>query len=241
MNMAADEYLLSISSFPVLRFYEWKPKAISLGRFQSATDIDLDYCRSAGIDIVRRQTGGKAVLHDSELTYSFIVDGDLLPRSIVESYQVISSALIHGLFLLGINAEMAVRTIKNRYKSVCFSAPSVYEVVVNGKKLIGSAQRRMSGKILQHGSILIKPDFLELVRCFGLGNDPLAIRDFSETITGIESESLVCLSADEIESAMLKGFCACFGIQDIIPKQFSDADLREIEILAGKYKYSTIK
>ena len=94
--MAIDEVLLS-SKVPVLRLYQWKPCAISIGRYQDINEIDLEYCTENSIDIVRRITGGKAVLHEKELTYTFIIDKKMMPRSIIESYQIISSAIIQGI------------------------------------------------------------------------------------------------------------------------------------------------
>ncbi len=103
-NMAIDEVLLS-SRVPILRFYQWEPCAVSIGRYQDLDDIELEYCAENSIDVVRRITGGKAVLHERELTYSFIIDKELMPRSIIESYKIISSAIIQGLRTLGLNPE----------------------------------------------------------------------------------------------------------------------------------------
>ncbi len=165
INMAIDEVLLS-STVPVLRFYQWKPNAVSIGRFQDINEIDLDYCNKNRIDVVRRITGGKTVLHEHELTYSFIVDKTKLPRSIVESYNLISSALIRGLRILGLNPEMNKTKIVNKDNPVCFQEPSFNEVVINHKKVVGSAQVRVKGKLLQHGSILTGIDNRKHSNCF---------------------------------------------------------------------------
>ena len=105
-NMAIDEALLQ-SEAPVLRFYRWRPPAISIGYFQKLEEeIDLEECKRQGIDYVRRITGGKAVLHDKELTYSFVISQDLMPKSIIESYKIISKAILIALGNLGLKAGM---------------------------------------------------------------------------------------------------------------------------------------
>src|SRR3989344_4594328 len=105
LNMAIDEALL-ISEKPVLRLYRWKPAALSLGYSQRMDEINLIQCEKLGIDYVRRLTGGKAVLHDKELTYSFIINEDAMPKRIIDSYMVISNAILFALKKLGINAYM---------------------------------------------------------------------------------------------------------------------------------------
>ncbi|MHC4322117.1 MAG: lipoate--protein ligase family protein, partial [Planctomycetota bacterium] len=117
-------------------------------------EIDLEYCAENDIDVVRRITGGKAVLHEKELTYSFIIDKEIMPRSIIESYKIISSAIIQGLRTLGLNPEMNSSKIENRDYPICFQEPSLNELTINRKKFVGSAQIRKKGKLLQHGSIL---------------------------------------------------------------------------------------
>ena len=163
-NMAVDEAIMKIHSQgdtpPTLRFYGWQPAALSLGYFQQAKkEVDFEKCQQEGIDLVRRLTGGRAILHDRELTYSIIIreDYNLLADSIEKSYQQISSGLVAGLNQLGIAAELkAVERGKKAprgHSAACFDAPSWYEVILNNKKLIGSAQRRKENTILQHGSL----------------------------------------------------------------------------------------
>lgn len=170
MNMAVDEAVLTSVSRglapPTIRFYRWSPPAVSLGYFQSLQkELDLAACRKADVDVVRRLTGGRAVLHQYELTYSIVVpeDNAKVAGSILEAYLAISGGLVEGLAELGITAELAAGTKPGAVASaVCFEAPSMYELVVGGKKLVGSAQTRRSGCLLQHGSILIEldPDLL---------------------------------------------------------------------------------
>jgi lipoate-protein ligase A len=171
-NMSVDEELLARAqagdATPVLRFYTWDPPAVSLGRFQkSETAVDAAACRQRGFDIVRRVTGGRAVLHHRELTYSVVArtDHPLFPSDILGTYKIIAQGLMAGFRNIGIDAEMvshggrnAPLVNKNSKNPSCFSSPSWYEIVVGGRKIAGSAQRRLSAAFLQHGSILISYD-----------------------------------------------------------------------------------
>lgn len=169
-NMAVDEAILLAHADgrvpATLRFYGWQPAAVSLGYFQRAADeIDRAACREQGIDIVRRLTGGRAVLHDAELTYSIIAGEGYpgIPATITASYRYFSEGLLAGLARLGITAGMnmpraAYGQVKRQpnTSAACFDAPSHYEITVEGRKLIGSAQVRKQGVILQHGSLLLR-------------------------------------------------------------------------------------
>ncbi len=157
MNMAIDEALLS-SKLPVLRFYGWKPAGLSIGYFQSVKNFNFENLKKHKVGLVRRLTGGNAVLHDKELTYSFIIDEKEMPKSIVESYKKISKGLLQGLRNLGLKAVMNKDVSKGQKSAVCFNEPSWYEIWVNGKKSVGSAQKRVDGKLLQHGAVLIDID-----------------------------------------------------------------------------------
>jgi len=165
-NMALDEAILlsadSGKSPPTLRFYGWSPPAVSLGYFQDFNrEVNLNNCRSLGVDIVRRPTGGKAVLHENEITYSVISakDNPLFPDNILGTYKVISSCLIEALVSMGINASVVDSGYRqngtNVLKSLCFSEPSRFELLVAGRKICGSAQVRTKKAFLQHGSLLL--------------------------------------------------------------------------------------
>lgn len=167
-NMAADEALLlsqaNSSAPPALRLYGWRPAAISLGYFQKADkEIDFTACAQRGIDVVRRLTGGRAVLHDAELSYSITISEDhpLVPPTITAAYLLFSKALLAALRELGIDAHMTMpqaaysQSRSRAMSAACFDAPSYYEITVQGRKLVGSAQVRKNGLLLQHGSILL--------------------------------------------------------------------------------------
>lgn len=171
-NMAVDEAILRAvaagSRPPTLRFYGWSPPCLSLGRNQPLADADLAACRAEGIDVVRRPSGGQAVLHADELTYSAILM-QTDPRSeggVLEAYRRISDGLLLGLEALGVAAVQAVgqRGGEHATTPICFETPSEYEVTVGGRKLVGSAQWRSRGGVLQHGSLPLSGDLTRIVR-----------------------------------------------------------------------------
>jgi lipoate-protein ligase A len=165
-NMAIDQAigeLYTVQQQPTLRFYRWAPACLSLGfRQRLARDVDQAACAALGIDIVRRPTGGRAILHDQEVTYSLVTASDdalVRSSSIVQSYRMISEALCVGLGRLGITLELAPRPAPHSATSAaCFDLPSDYEITFNGRKLVGSAQSRQQNTLLQHGTILLHAD-----------------------------------------------------------------------------------
>ncbi len=218
-NMAVDEELLARAQAgertPVLRLYTWNPPAVSLGRFQKIEEaVDVDACRKHGFDIVRRITGGRAVLHRDELTYSVVgrTDNPLFPPSVHGTYKIIAAGLLAGLRNIAIPAEIVSRggryaqlVKKKDANPACFSSPSWFEIVVNGKKIIGSAQRRLSGAFLQHGSILISfNQELEAEVIRGPVN--------SGCITSIGQELGRTPALGAIKNAILTGFKSALGV-----------------------------
>lgn len=183
-NMALDEALLDWHSTgdipPIIRFYEWNPATLSIGYFQQAAkDINLEEVREQGLGFVRRPTGGRAVLHDQELTYSIIVSENYpnMPQTVTEAYRVLSEGLLVGFQNLGLDAYFSVPdtiekkdALKKPKSAVCFDAPSWYELVVEGKKVAGSAQTRQKGVILQHGAILLDLDEEKLLSVFNFAS-----------------------------------------------------------------------
>ena len=166
-NMAIDEaILLSIAQGeapPTIRFYGWSPACLSIGYSQDWVQaVNEEACAELGVDCVRRPTGGRAVLHEHEVTYAVVVpEGHrLLPKGVTESYRVLSQGILRGLQSLGVPAQMASghNQRKKQGTAACFDATSWYELVVDGRKLVGSAQMRRGGVILQHGSILVRFD-----------------------------------------------------------------------------------
>ncbi|MFH2028167.1 MAG: biotin/lipoate A/B protein ligase family protein [Nanoarchaeota archaeon] len=204
MNMAIDEALLT-SKEPVLRFYGWKPAGLSIGYFQFKNSFNFNNIKKHNIKLVRRLTGGNAVLHDKELTYSFIIDEDKMPKSIIDSYKEISKGLLQGLKNLNLNPEMNQEVKKGEKSAVCFNDPSWYEILVNKRKLVGSAQKRINKKLLQHGAILIEVDIDKYCSLFCNYSKEL-VNKLNQRMTSINQELKKEITYDELKKAMIKGF-----------------------------------
>jgi lipoyl(octanoyl) transferase len=228
-NMAVDEAILLSHSAgkvsPTLRFYGWKPAAVSLGYFQrSKSEIDVEQCKERKIDVVRRLTGGRAVLHDAELTYSIVVreDDPQIPRTITASYCYFSKGLLAGLEKLGIKAEMTVplaaygQKKKQPASAACFDAPSHYELTVAGRKLVGSAQVRKNGVILQHGSLLLRfsaKQFVDLLRVQSEEKREQTIQMLKSRATSLEEVLGRPVTWEEVYRPMPEAFASALGIQ----------------------------
>ncbi|MFK3188407.1 lipoate--protein ligase family protein [Staphylococcus aureus] len=251
-NMAMDEALLNFVSRgeidPVIRFYTWNPATLSIGYFQRLQkEIDIDKVKEKGFGLVRRQTGGRGVLHDKELTYSVIVPESHpnMPSTVTEAYRVISQGLLEGFKNLGFNTYFAVpKTPEERQKlkqprsSVCFDAPSWYELVVEGRKIAGSAQTRQKGVILQHGSILQDIDIDELFDMFIYKNERLKLKmkeAFVEKAVAINDISDKHITISQMEEAFEKGFKKGLNIE-LKPLELTEAQLEEVEELTEKYR-----
>jgi len=200
-NMAIDEAIFRIHQQervpPVLRFYGWKGPAVSLGYFQDAgEEINCAYCRGKGIDIVRRPTGGKAVLHGDDLTYSLVAGENTHPFSsdVVETYRTISGCIIRGLARSGIDVQIVEegRGGAGSAGGFCFATSYKNELLAGGRKICGSAQARARGVFLQHGSVLIDLDPLAVCAAIGKTKDAgrrareieAAVTSVRETIGG---------------------------------------------------------
>lgn len=172
-NMQIDKDLLDFAienqlNEPIFRLYAWSPACVSLGRNQSDKFLNSEFLKSKKIDIVRRLTGGRALLHDKELTYSYICPASSLQNgeSIVNSYKEISQILINGFEKLGINLEFGLNKPNTKF-DYCMSVSTGADLSFDGKKIIGSAQFRKEGYILQHGSILLDYDKDLIEQLFG--------------------------------------------------------------------------
>lgn len=161
LNMAIDQTLLEMhargESPPTLRFYQWNPRAISIGALQKP-GFDVNVCRSLGLNIIQRPTGGRAVLHQDDLTYSVIAGvQEGIPMTLAAAYDLICQGLMTGLRLLGIEAALGQETARADQPEVCFLRSRIGDIVYQGKKFVGSAQTWLGSSLLQHGSILLKP------------------------------------------------------------------------------------
>lgn len=175
-NMAIDHAIAEAAakeeSLPTLRYYRWSPPALSLGRHQSVSEIDFEAAASYGYEVVRRTTGGRAILHIDELTYSIMAPKNE-PRvqgGIMDSYLRLSRALLNGLKQLGVEAETAAAGIRvgKEVSAACFEVPSAYEITVAGRKLIGSAQSRRRGYVLQHGTLPLTGDITRVIQVLNM-------------------------------------------------------------------------
>jgi lipoate-protein ligase A len=222
-NMAVDEVLLHSLEPPLsapttlVRFYQWRSPTISLGFSQKEDKvIDFDFCRKHEIEVVRRITGGKAVLHHHEITYAVISnDVQFFPRSdVIGTYQRIAAGLQAGFQKLGVNTELASspRTLQTSARTgaivSCFALSNHYEILCRGKKLVGSAQRRLPCAFLQHGSILLEYDGELWNKVFTSPADEIKEQRVADLNHCLENP----LSKEEIINCLLAGFSSCFQV-----------------------------
>ena len=242
-NMAIDRFLANQGQ-PCLRVYGWHPPAISLGFHQPIEQVDLVKCHQDNIDVVLRPTGGRAVLHAQELTYAVVLpqSSSFYDRSVLPVYETISKAIITSLQRLDlpIQWEPAQKTPKNLSKgalaSVCYASTVQYEIGYQGKKLVGSAQRRIGGAVLQHGSILIGEKHLDLPFYLKRGDD-----NWKKTIQDYMRKHTICLdqisnatvSPAQLARALRQGFAECLKIE------FYDQQLSPEELLHAEHNIRT--
>ena len=241
-NMAVDEAIFEGvdggSSPPTLRVYAWAPPTVSTGHSQKvSTELDLEACRKRGFGVVRRPTGGRAVLHAGELTYSVVGRSGEPPLggSIAESYRAISSGLLLGLTELGVRAELAPAATASRGRGEvappCFVSAGRFEVVVAGRKLIGSAQRRAGRAVLQHGSLLTDATHVQLadvLRVRGEADRTAIRRTLASRTTDLAALLSRPVGFEELARAMRVGFEKAWGLT------FTEDGLSEREVEAAR-------
>lgn len=262
-NMAIDEAVMQAHAEgkapPTVRFFRWSPACVSLGYFQSAEgEVDFEACRKLGIDCVRRPTGGRAILHDAELTYSLVagIAEAAVSGSIVESYRKISAALLMGLRQLGVEAEMKPLAMRgpqapgwalsedgqapHTLTAACFDVPSDYEIAVNGRKLIGSAQTRREGVLLQHGSLLFMVDarriFTVLKPPANVGREEVA-EWLSKRVTSLQDILQRPVTFDEVGDSLRYGLAEELGIR--LERSELSSTERNLMARLRREKYST--
>jgi len=241
-NMAMDEATLHAvaagRASPTLRFYAWEPPCLSLGRAQKASDVNLNGLETAGFDLVRRPTGGKAILHIDELTYS-VVAPETEPRvagGILESYRRLSAGLISGLEKLGMTGIVADQRAKNRRLEgpVCFEVPSDYEITIKGKKLVGSAQMRAQGAVLQHGALPLHGDIARICPLLDARPNLARVRARATTVEAALGKRITW---DEAATALAEGFAQALNLR-LEPGSLTEEELAQEERLR-KQKYTT--
>jgi lipoate-protein ligase A len=228
-NMAVDEAILAgarigAAAAPTLRFYGWATPTISVGYLQDAAPFT-----SFGLPVVRRITGGRAVLHDMELTYSVAASrgSAVFSGGIASAYAMISKAIIAALADVGIDANFSAtdRSLKRHKSGACFHSPSRYEILAGGRKLVGSSQRRYKDAFLQHGSILYDLDAGLNERVFG--------EELMDRVTCIKALNRVKIEElrEAITLRMAESFNAAFSVQPLTPSERSLCE----ELVAEKY------
>ena len=225
--MALDEaILLAVAEGqapPTLRFYTWKPPCLSVGYAQPlARYIDPKACRAMGYDLVRRPTGGRAILHIDELTYSLALpqEDPRVAGGVVSSYQRLSEGLLVGLRQLGTNAIRAVSPSwdsgRTGRTAACFDLPSHFEITVGGKKLVGSAQVRRQGVLLQHGALPLWGDITRIVRVLRLSSEEhragMAAR-LAKVATTLAQAAGRVIPVGEAGQALAAGFAEALNIE----------------------------
>ncbi len=230
-NMALDEGILEGVSAgrspPTLRFYAWRPPAVSIGYFQGIREeADLDSCFRDGVDVVRRLTGGGAVYHDAELTYSFIAPESAVPEDILESYRHVCRGLILGLADLKVKAEFA----------------PLNDIVAGGRKISGNAQTRRMGCVLQHGTVLLSVDVERMFRYLRVPAEKArdkAVSDVKARVTSVKDVLSRDIPYSMAAAAFRKGFSKAMGLElaDGRPSPAEDARAREL----AETRYSTLE
>jgi lipoate-protein ligase A len=226
--MAVDESILEHihrgEAQSTLRLYAWNPPCLSLGRAQSFTDVDMERVNANGWEVVRRATGGRAILHTDELTYSVTGSADepVLAGGVLESYNRLAQALMFAMRELGLPVEIkedaghaSIGHSSSVANPVCFEVPSTYEITVNGKKLIGSAQARKQEGVLQHGSLPLIGDLTRICQAL-VFKDEAARENAAQRLltraTTVESVIGVETAWETAAQAFVHGFEAQLGI-----------------------------
>ncbi len=243
-NMAIDEAIFRETvkkKKPTIRFYGWHPAAVSIGYFQEPQDeVNIEQCGKTGVDIVRRLTGGKAVFHDDEITYSVVAcAGEKpFPADILGTYKVISDCLVQGLAYLGIKANLAPagRAVKDPdLKSFCFSVPSRNELLVAGRKICGSAQMRTSSGFLQHGSLLLTFDPVKALSIILPFSTNEHLTKLGKTVAAINEVIDKPIETKEICDSLGKGFSDVLGAQ-IVKEPLTPGEITLKNELMKKYE-----
>jgi lipoyl(octanoyl) transferase len=239
INMAIDEALLQSvakrNSAPVLRLYRWSPPTLTLGYGQKTQgSVDFQACRELGIEVVRRSTGGRAVLHENEVTYA-VASPDCtktFPGGILENYRVIAGVLQEMLQSFGIEVHLASGRERRGEgeTSVCFCVPSVHELVYRGCKMTGSAQRRCAGAFLQHGSIPVDLDLERLCRALGeSGASPQRRQEALLNKVGWLNRFLpVPVTPDQVEERLIATFARRLEIT-FEPSELTEAEWERVK------------
>jgi lipoate-protein ligase A len=219
-NLAVDRALLALhangKSPPTLRLYQWRPPAVSLGYFQKRHDLDLEACQRLGYEVVRRPTGGRAVLHLDDLTYAVIAGTpEGMPSAVTAAYHLIAQGLLHAFRVLGIEAKMGRERGDSQQTDICFLRCARGAIVHRGRKLVGSAQTWHASSLLQHGSIIVRPQveaWLALVKAEGESSEVLRAR-LAARLTSVQEILGGTPKITEIKEAVRQGMAQALGVE----------------------------
>jgi lipoate-protein ligase A len=243
-NMALDEAILeaveSGRSPPTLRLYAWDPPCLSIGYAQSSAVVDSDRMAAAGWDLVRRPTGGKAILHTDELTYSIIgrARDPLFAGGVVPSYERLSAGLVAALAEFGAQPQVHSGNSENGDNPICFEVPGVHELTVNGMKLIGSAQLRHARGVLQHGSLPLAGDIGRICQILKYDRDSnrgLAAESVRRKATTLEQAIGHAVDWRAAADAMATGFRSALGLELQLAEPSSEERERAAELRQSRY------
>ena len=247
-NMAMDEAfaeaIIKNPALSVIRTYSWKPKAISIGYFQNAIrDFNIDKIKKSKIDFVRRTTGGRAVFHANEFTYSTVshIDNTLLGNNLRDTYNVIGLAILKALHMSGFSKlELKkINTSDNISKTVkpCFSSTGRYEIVYKNKKIVGSAQKRTRNIIQQHGSILLGNEHLKIIDFMNISDTEKKIQKkiLMENSTSLSNIVKREIFYKELSAVFVKGFEETFKQKIKSPPLPQNIIKRTLELAKTKY------
>ncbi|MGB9769208.1 MULTISPECIES: lipoate--protein ligase family protein [Caldisericum] len=248
MNMAIDEALLiaqaNFGTPPVLRVYQFEPPTLSIGYFQSANkEVDFENLKIMGFDFVRRPTGGRAVLHDKELTYSITIayPNKILEMNLLDSFHFLSKGIIRAIEIMGGNAYFSQSEDREVSSPSCFASPTFSDILMNGKKVVGSAQMRNKFGLLQHGSILYKVDIESIFKCFKLEEKQRErlIEIGKHKISSLSDELRREVGFKDIKETLKK------GMEEVLGEKMVESNLtkEELEIAYDLYKnkYNTLE
>ncbi len=247
-NMAVDEAILESvgrgASLPTLRLYAWQPPCLSLGYAQPFSDVDRPRLQERGWDMVRRPTGGRAILHSDELTYAVVAPPDepRLAGTLLESYNRLAQALLAAMQLLGLPVEIqehAALPAAQNTNPVCFEVPSTYEITVGGKKLVGSAQARRKEGLLQHGSLPLSGDLRRITQALSFPDEAARARAAERLLARAATVEAVLgrpVSWEAAAQAFMAAFCDTLAL-NLEPQDLTSAEKARVEELV-KDKYA---
>ncbi|HEX8990654.1 MAG TPA: lipoate--protein ligase family protein [Anaerolineales bacterium] len=251
-NMAVDESILEHigrgESRPTLRLYAWEPACLSLGHAQPFSDVDEPRLMERGWEVVRRPTGGRAILHTDELTYSIIgpADNPHLAGSILESYNRLACALLRAVRSLGLDAQSNPLSPEfggashGSVNPVCFEVPSAYEITAAGKKLIGSAQARRKEGVLQHGSLPLTGDLRRITEALVFPDEAARIEAAQRLLaraTTLEMSLGRVVTWEEAARAFVDAFKSELGLGLETGDLTESESRRTSELVELKYKH----